>query len=83
MMSTETTSPEGRRYIWAQVAETAHYDITRACLDYLGHSCIYLGETPGDSRWKFRQGAKAVTVVGPFLATKIAPVGCLPVAMLA
>ena len=30
--------------------------------DLLGHSCIYLGETPGDSRWKFRQAGKAVTV---------------------
>jgi len=30
--------------------------------DLLGHSCIYLGETPGDSRWKFRQGGRAVTV---------------------
>lgn len=26
------------------------------------HSCIYLGETPGDARWKFTQGSKAVTV---------------------
>ncbi|KAF1010157.1 MAG: HTH-type transcriptional regulator DmlR [Pseudomonas fluorescens] len=30
--------------------------------DLLAHSCIYLGETPSDARWKFRQGAKAVTV---------------------
>lgn len=30
--------------------------------DLLEHSCIYLGETPGDSRWKFRQGSKSVTV---------------------
>lgn len=30
--------------------------------DLLEHSCIYLGETPGDARWKFRQGSKAVTV---------------------
>ena len=30
--------------------------------DLLGHSCIYLGETPADSRWKFRQAGKAVTV---------------------
>ncbi|KAF0863711.1 LysR family transcriptional regulator [Pseudomonas sp. LD120] len=26
------------------------------------HSCIYLGETPSDARWKFTQGSKAVTV---------------------
>ena len=26
------------------------------------HSCIYLGETPADARWKFRQGSKTVTV---------------------
>jgi DNA-binding transcriptional LysR family regulator len=30
--------------------------------DLLAHSCIYLGETPGDSRWKFRRAGKAVTV---------------------
>ncbi|MFA3760794.1 LysR family transcriptional regulator [Yersinia sp. 2544 StPb PI] len=30
--------------------------------DLAHHSCIYLGETPGDARWKFRQGSKAVTV---------------------
>jgi DNA-binding transcriptional LysR family regulator len=30
--------------------------------DLLGHSCIYLGETPGDARWKFRQAGKTVTV---------------------
>ena len=26
------------------------------------HSCIYLGETPNDARWKFKQGSKSVTV---------------------
>lgn len=26
------------------------------------HSCIVLGETPADARWKFRQGSKSVTV---------------------
>lgn len=30
--------------------------------DLLGHSCIYLGETPSDARWKFKQGSKSVTV---------------------
>ena len=30
--------------------------------DLLDHSCIYLGETPADARWKFRQGSKSVTV---------------------
>ncbi|CNB18337.1 LysR family transcriptional regulator [Yersinia intermedia] len=30
--------------------------------DLAHHSCIYLGETPGDARWKFRQGSKAATV---------------------
>jgi DNA-binding transcriptional LysR family regulator len=30
--------------------------------DLLNHSCIYLGETPNDARWKFRKGTKAVTV---------------------
>ena len=30
--------------------------------DLRQHSCIYLGETPSDARWKFTQGGKAVTV---------------------
>lgn len=30
--------------------------------DLRQHSCIYLGETPSDARWKFTQGSKAVTV---------------------
>ncbi|MCK9817994.1 LysR family transcriptional regulator [Pseudomonas sp. MAFF 302046] len=30
--------------------------------DLLEHSCIYLGETPSDARWKFRRGSKSVTV---------------------
>lgn len=30
--------------------------------DLKAHSCIYLGEEPGDSRWKFRQGNKQVSV---------------------
>lgn len=30
--------------------------------DLLEHSCIYLGETPADARWKFRQAGKTVTV---------------------
>ncbi|KPA93750.1 LysR family transcriptional regulator [Pseudomonas asplenii] len=30
--------------------------------DLLEHSCIYLGDTPNDSRWKFRRGGKTVTV---------------------
>ncbi|KIH84537.1 LysR family transcriptional regulator [Pseudomonas batumici] len=30
--------------------------------DLLEHSCIYVGDTPNDARWKFRQGGKSVTV---------------------
>ena len=30
--------------------------------DLRAHSCIVLGETPADARWKFRQGSKSVTV---------------------
>ena len=30
--------------------------------DLSEHSCIYLGETPADARWKFRQAGKTVTV---------------------
>lgn len=28
--------------------------------DLLEHSCIYLGETPHDARWKFKKGTKSV-----------------------
>ncbi len=30
--------------------------------DLQEHSCIYVGDTPNDARWKFRQGSKSVTV---------------------
>nr|BFE95251.1 LysR family transcriptional regulator [Pseudomonas brassicacearum subsp. brassicacearum] len=30
--------------------------------DLLEHSCIYLGVTPNDARWKFKKGSKSVTV---------------------
>jgi len=30
--------------------------------DLRGHSCIFLGETPADARWKFKQGSQSVTV---------------------
>ncbi|WP_206194482.1 LysR family transcriptional regulator [Serratia proteamaculans] len=30
--------------------------------DLAQHSCIYLGETPNDARWKFRRDGKSVTV---------------------
>jgi DNA-binding transcriptional LysR family regulator len=30
--------------------------------DLTQHSCIYLGETPNDARWKFRREGKSVTV---------------------
>ncbi|MGQ8773862.1 LysR family transcriptional regulator [Serratia sp. NA_112.1] len=30
--------------------------------DLAQHSCIYLGETPSDARWKFRRDGKSVTV---------------------
>ncbi|CAI0725661.1 D-malate degradation protein R [Serratia proteamaculans] len=30
--------------------------------DLTQHSCIYLGETPNDARWKFRRAGKTVTV---------------------
>ena len=30
--------------------------------DLREHSCIVLGETPADARWKFRQGSKSVAV---------------------
>jgi DNA-binding transcriptional LysR family regulator len=30
--------------------------------DLADHSCIYLGEIPGDAHWKFKKGAKTATV---------------------
>lgn len=30
--------------------------------DLKQHSCIYLGEQPSDSKWKFQQGSKTITV---------------------
>jgi DNA-binding transcriptional LysR family regulator len=30
--------------------------------DLKAHNCIYLGEEPGDSRWKFRRGEQSTTV---------------------
>ena len=38
--------------------------------DLRNHSCIYLGETPADARWKFKQGSKtvAVNVTGRYAA---------------
>ncbi|MCG4788290.1 LysR substrate-binding domain-containing protein, partial [Roseburia faecis] len=30
--------------------------------DLAQQSCIYLGETPNDARWKFRRAGKTVTV---------------------
>lgn len=40
----------------------AEHGTPRQPRDLLSHSCIYLGETPGDARWKFKQGSRAVTV---------------------
>lgn len=33
--------------------------------DLKAHNCIHLGEVPGDSRWKFHQGSKNVSVNVP------------------
>ena len=40
----------------------AEYGTPQHPHDLLEHSCIYLGETPADARWKFRQAGKTVTV---------------------
>lgn len=42
--------------------------------DLLNHSCIYLGETPSDARWKFKKGTKAVTVGCAVAMLPITPV---------
>lgn len=54
--------------------------------DLLNHSCIYLGETPSDARWKFKKGAAnqspwvcagdtppttRVSVLAPFCSTSV------------
>ena len=40
----------------------AEQGVPRQPEDLREHSCIVLGETPADARWKFRQGSKSVTV---------------------
>ena len=40
----------------------AAHGVPRQPEDLRDHSCIVLGETPADGRWKFRQGGKSVTV---------------------
>ena len=40
----------------------AEYGTPQHPHDLQEHSCIYLGETPADARWKFRQAGKTVTV---------------------
>lgn len=40
----------------------AQQGIPRHPRDLTEHSCIYLGETPSDSRWRFRRNGKSVSV---------------------
>lgn len=40
----------------------AEHGVPQQPEDLREHSCIVLGETPADARWKFRQGSKSVTV---------------------
>lgn len=46
----------------ATPAYLAEHGTPRQPEDLRHHSCIYLGETPADARWKFKQGSKTVTV---------------------
>ena len=39
-----------------------HYGTPQTPQDLREHSCISLGETPADSRWKFRRGGKTETI---------------------
>ncbi len=41
------------------------------------HSCISLGETPADSRWKFRRAGKTESMVTPVFATPILAISWL------
>ncbi len=58
----------GRRLlnIWHMLCATPEYLAKHGTPqhphDLKNHSCIYLGEEPGDSRWKFRQGSKVASV---------------------
>ncbi|PHM37412.1 LysR family transcriptional regulator [Xenorhabdus mauleonii] len=58
----------GRRLlnIWHMLCATPEYLAKHGTPqhpnDLKAHSCIYLGEEPGDSRWKFAQGNKIATV---------------------
>lgn len=40
----------------------AEHGIPEQPQDLKQHSCIYLGEQPSDSKWKFQQGSKTITV---------------------
>ncbi|MFP3514661.1 LysR family transcriptional regulator [Pseudomonas sp. SIMBA_077] len=46
----------------ATPAYLAEYGTPLRPEDLRGHSCIFLGETPADARWKFKQGSQSVTV---------------------
>lgn len=58
----------GRRLlnIWHMLCATPEYLAEHGTPqhphDLKNHSCIYLGEEPRDSRWKFNQGSKIITV---------------------
>ncbi|MDX7987521.1 LysR family transcriptional regulator [Xenorhabdus sp. 12] len=58
----------GRRLlnIWHMLCATPEYLAKHGTPqhpnDLRTHSCIYLGEEPGDSRWRFTQGSKMATV---------------------
>ncbi|MDX7991035.1 LysR family transcriptional regulator [Xenorhabdus littoralis] len=58
----------GRRLlnIWHMLCATPEYLAEHGTPqhphDLKNHSCIYLGEEPSDSRWKFSQGSKIATV---------------------
>ncbi|CAM3843204.1 LysR family transcriptional regulator [Xenorhabdus thuongxuanensis] len=58
----------GRRLlnIWHMLCATPEYLAKHGTPqhphDLKNHSCIYLGEEPSDSRWKFSQGSKIATV---------------------
>ena len=48
------------RHLRTRLSE--HYGTPQTPQDLREHSCISLGETPADSRWKFRRGGKTETI---------------------
>ena len=59
-----------RQLVLASPSYLASHDSIRTPEDLMAHSCLAIGEQPGDSRWRFSRGddAVALTVAGRYTA---------------